>query len=57
MTVNERLFVSGLMAQFDDAARGRDRTAMVAILSQLELADQADKIVGTILSDPAKYGY
>lgn len=57
MTVNERLSASGLMTSFGMAARARDRVAMIAILSQLELADQADTIAGTILNNPAKYGY
>ncbi len=35
MTVNERLFVSGLMDEFDAAARDRDRDAMIAVLMKV----------------------
>jgi hypothetical protein len=31
MTVNERLFVAGLLDQWDDACRLRDRDAMIAL--------------------------
>ena len=57
MTTNERLFVAGLLDKFDAAARKRDRSRMIAILTKVELEGQADEIADTILSDPAKYGF
>jgi hypothetical protein len=56
MTVNERLFVAGLLNQFDDAARARDRARMIELLSQIEVV-HPDRSVDTILDNPTKYGY
>ena len=56
MTVNERLFAAGLLDEFDDAARACDRARMIALLSQVEVADP-DRSGHTILSNPSKYGY
>ena len=56
MTVNERLVVSGLLNEFDDAARARDRARMIALLSQVEVTDPAQS-ADTILRNPGKYGY
>lgn len=56
MTVNERLFVAGLLDQFDDAAHARDRARMIALLSQVEVADP-DRSVDTILDNPGKYSF
>lgn len=56
MTVNERLFVAGLLDQFDDAARARDRARLIVLLSQVDVADP-DWSVDTILDNPGKYGY
>jgi hypothetical protein len=58
MTVNERLYVRGLCAQFGAAARRRDLPAMVDLLLQVELSDaDANAIAATMLSNPQKYGY
>jgi hypothetical protein len=57
MTVNERLFSAGLRDQFDAAARSRDRRRMIALLVAVELADEASRIVDTVLANPTKYGY
>lgn len=58
MTVNERLFERGLFAAFDAAARRRDRTALLGVLTQLDLTVvEAEGIADAVLSDPAKYGY
>jgi hypothetical protein len=58
MTVNERLYVKGLFAQFGAAARRRDLPAMVELLLQVELSDaDANAIAATMLRDPGKYGY
>lgn len=57
MTVNERLCNAGLIAQFDAAARARDRTKMVALINSVELGDQSETIADAILRNPSKYGY
>ena len=49
MTVNERLFERGLVAEWDAAFSSRDREAMIKILGQVELADQADWIADSKL--------
>jgi hypothetical protein len=54
MTVNERLFVSGLMPKWDDACRRRDRDAMIALLEKVEIS-QAASTVQTILANPDVY--
>ncbi len=56
MTVNERLFSAGLLEDWGAAKKSRDRTRMVELLSKVDLADQADKIADTILSNPQRYG-
>jgi hypothetical protein len=58
MTVNERLFVSGLMDEFDAAARRRDRDTMISILVKVALTPKgAAQTADTILADPSHYGY
>jgi hypothetical protein len=57
MTTNERLLAVGLHEKFGDAARKRDRAAMTEILSQVDLASQADTIINAILANPSKYGF
>jgi len=58
MTVNERLFVAGLMDEFDGAARGRKRDAMIAILMKVALTQQgAEQTTDAILAHPSHYGY
>ena len=51
MTVNERLFVSGLMDAFDRATANCNRAEMAEILGQVYLTpDSIAKIVETCLS-------
>jgi len=57
MTTNERLFVAGVLDQFDDAARKRDRATMIELLSRVELGEQAALIADTILANPTRYGF
>jgi hypothetical protein len=57
MTVNERLFSAGLLADWDAAAQSRNRKRMVELLSKVDLAGQADQIADTILTDPLRYGF
>ena len=58
MTLNERLFVTGLLDAFDAAARRRDRATMRALLERADVRpDEAQRTVDTILADPARYGF
>lgn len=43
MTPNERLFDLGLLPAFDAALAARDRRQLIAILTQVELEDHADR--------------
>jgi hypothetical protein len=57
MTVNERLFSAGISDHFDDAARRRDRQAMLAYLRRVAMTDsQAAETTDTILANPSFYG-
>lgn len=49
MTVNERLFVAGLLELFDRAALARDRDRMIGLLKQVESVDfpEAEAIATT----------
>ncbi len=58
MTVNERLFASGLLDRWDSAATKRKKEDMISILCEVALTkEQATWTTETILSDPAKYGF
>jgi hypothetical protein len=39
MTVNERLYISGLMSEFDQAVERKDVHAIRSILAQVELTE------------------
>lgn len=41
MTVNERLYMSGLMGQFDKAVRERNVSKVRSILQAVELSDES----------------
>jgi hypothetical protein len=58
MTLNERLFVSGLMGEFDKTVKSKNKLLIVDILRKVGL-DQlaAEKTAETIFSNPEKYGY
>jgi len=56
MTVNERLFEAGLLEAFANAARARDRSEMIRILTEVEVDDAAWS-ADTILETPQKYGF
>jgi hypothetical protein len=49
MTVSERLYERDLFAAWDDATQGKDRRAMIALLGQVELEDQAEVIADEVL--------
>jgi hypothetical protein len=56
MTVNERLYVSGLIGAFDAAARSRDRAKMIRILERVDVPE-AYRTADAIIADPERYGY
>lgn len=56
MTVNERLYEAGIMEEWDRAATSKNRDRMIELLGEVELADQAEQITDTVLSDPKRYG-
>lgn len=49
MTVNERLFACGLMGEWDQAVKRKDREKLTELLAKVELEDQAAIIVGSVL--------
>ena len=58
ITVNERLAASGELIAYEDAARRRDRDAMIEILGRVGLPrESAAWTADTILANPAKYGF
>ncbi len=57
MTTNERLFEAGLLAEWNAAARSRNRERMIELLRKVDLGDQAEWIVDTVLLNPGKYGF
>lgn len=58
MTVNERLFVCGLLAQFETAAKQRKRDEMIAVLLRVAMTrEQATHTTASILLNPTSYGY
>jgi hypothetical protein len=57
MTVNERLYEAGIVNAWDTAAISRNRAHMIELLVQVDLSEQAEEIVDTILADPKRYGF
>lgn len=49
MTVNERLFAAGLLAEWDAAMNSFNRERMIQILAKVNLADHAAEIVDSLL--------
>jgi flagellar biosynthesis regulator FlbT len=49
MTVNERLFAAGLLAQWDAAVFRRERKVLIELLNRVELTDQASVIANATL--------
>ncbi len=43
MTVNERLYVSGLIEEFDKVVEGKNTSEVIRILREVELTDDAIK--------------
>lgn len=58
MTINERLVMSGLMDEYEQAASIRDAERMVSILVRTHLPKAAaEATVKAILANPGFYGY
>ena len=61
MTLNERLFVAGLLEAWGEAALHRDRDRMIEILAEVTDArfthDSAIRTVDAVLADPGKFGF
>jgi hypothetical protein len=48
MTVNERMFVAGLLPEWDQAVLNKNREKLTELLKQVELADQAPIIIESL---------
>ena len=58
MTLNERLFVTGLLDEFERAARARERKAMIRLLERVEFTRRnAEPTVEMILADTKFHGF
>lgn len=53
MTVNEQLCHVGTIGRWDEAVRQRDRSAMIALLEQVEVSEP-HPIADAVLADPKK---
>lgn len=40
MTVNERLYISGLMNEFDKAVKEKDKEKVTSILKEVDITDE-----------------
>lgn len=58
MTVNERLFLLGLLDQWEVSAQVRDRDQMIQILRQCAMSEeQCEETTDAVLENPSKYGF
>lgn len=58
MTLNEMLFETNLMGEFDRALNARNKAALVQILHKINIPNRnAKKIIKAIFDNPRKYGY
>lgn len=58
MTVNERLFVCGLLEKWDVAVRNRQREEMMAVLRQVAMTqEQIENTTDAVLKNPETYGF
>jgi hypothetical protein len=58
MTINERLFVAGLIGEWDSAIIARDRHTAIEILGVVDMDEtSAAQTVDVVLANPSKYGY
>jgi hypothetical protein len=57
MTVNERLYIAGLLESFAAAVRAGDRDAMINLLVMVQIEPKgATLTTDKILSHPTRYG-
>lgn len=56
MTVNERLFEAGILDQWVNAARRRNRDAMIELLRRVKVASP-ERTADAIISNLQKYGF
>jgi hypothetical protein len=56
MTTNERLFEAGLLNEFDQACRERNRAQIIELLNRVDLEHQCASIADSILANPKLYG-
>ena len=58
MTLNEMLFDSGLMKDFDEAMAKKDKRKLLKILAVINIKNNvAEKIIDTIFNNPKRYGF
>lgn len=58
MTVNERLYMLGLMEKFDSAIRSRNKKASESVLIEAKYSEaQASETVAVILNNSTKYDF
>ncbi|WP_304561530.1 hypothetical protein [Sphingomonas immobilis] len=54
--MNERLVARGLLENWNDAVRARDRAAMILLLRRVAVPN-ASNVADAVLADPAFYGF
>lgn len=58
MTLNEKLYLSGLMSDFEKAIKKNRKEDAVGILLQIDIEKiKGSEIVKTILNNKKKYGF
>jgi hypothetical protein len=57
VTLNERLFVAGLLHEWDAAVQARDRNRMIELLRKVDLPNDAEPISDKVLANPRFYGF
>ena len=58
MTVNERLCIAGLIDEFDNAVKSRNKSQIIETLKKTDLTkQQATETTEAILSNPKRYGF
>lgn len=57
MTLNERIVVAGMLANWDGAVEAGNKEDMIQILELLDLRDEAETLADQILSNPKQYGF
>ena len=57
MTLNERIVLSGQLADWDRAIHSADRLKIIGILTSVDLGNQVELLANQILSNPEFYGY